>query len=428
MSTADKAITFAVASSSTTPTWIDTAIAGGWTVGTWARISGPSPTHGLSVTNTIRSVKTVDPSDSRFQGIIKNWSGGWLAPNYGTYGSFGVGVGGGHGDNSGYTGNDVFRFDLGTRLWSEIHARQSGAVDQTFGDFANGSTQAMHTYFTWAATPALPGHPSGMLVIGRSSADSGLATPQAARPYGRSFDLATKVWTRLDQIPGSATRNCWTQACSGIWDTTRSRYWLWAIANNGQTNTTFAALNPLAAAGSQWAETRPANSGGGHGWSSQGIEQVLVHDTVRDVIITLDYRTVDGAKYLFPGSPGTFFANNPTGFPITETGTPPVKSEGGGIDWSTKDNCAYYWTGATTSTVYKFAYASGSVGSQGVSGNLAYNWSMITNTGANTVTPVTQVDNDGKTYNRFRVARYGNTQIAVTVTDVDGAVYAFRIS
>lgn len=410
------------------PAWVTNSLAS-WPDGTWTRISGSSPDLGLSATNTVRDVKTVDPSDSRFQGIIKNWSGGWLAPDYGTYGSFGIGIGGGHGSNTGYTGSDVFRFDLGTRTWTEIHARQETTLDTTFGEYPDGSTAAMHTYFTWVATPALPGHPSGMLLIPRSSASSSLNTPAAVVPYARGMDLATGVWTRYDQIPGghvAGDNDSWTEACASVWDTTRNKMWFWAMSNP-QAESNFAALDPLASSGSQWTETRPTNPNGGHGWSSNGIEQVLVHDTVRDIIITLDFRATGTIKYLFPGSPGTYNTTGTTAFPITETGTAPPKGEGRGFAWSTLCNCAYFWTGATTDTVYQLKYASGVVGSQGVAGNLTYNWSMVTS-GANTVTPATQDDNDAKVYNRFRIVRYGDVEFAVTVTSVDGPVYAFRIS
>ena len=427
MATATKQILFSVTESNY-PAWIDTAIANGWAVGTWAAISGSSPTHGLSATNVMRDVKTVNPSDSLFQGILRNWCGGAFAPDLGAFGTYIAALGGGHG---GYTGNDGFGFDVDTRTWSQLWPRSSGSLNATFGEYPDGAPSCYHTYQQVFATPALPGYSAGIFGAPKSVNSTSGPTPSVSVPYPHVIDLANigGGWTRLDVIPGSASRDSWTEAMSTVWDESRSSLWLWAFSEP-QTDNTFATLNPIASPGVQWTEYRPANPNDGHGWFQNGIEMIGFIDTVRDILVLLDYRTNDTIRYLKLASPTEFNTNGATGWTIAETGSAPINGpfgEGRGIDWSTKDNCAYLWTGATTANVHKLAYSSGSVGSQGVSGNLSYAWSSVLS-GSNTVIPVTQEENNTKIYNRFRIVRFGDIEIALAVTHVDGSMYAFRLS
>lgn len=411
------------------PAWAATVIANGLDYGEWAKIGGPGCTNGLSDTNVPRDVKTVNPSDAEFDGIVNNWSGGAWAPDYGNFGGLIVGPGGGH---TGYPGNDSFIWDSDTRTWRQLWPDTSTtSLNVTFGEYADGSPSGFHTYQQILATPALSGHSQGLLVLIKSVSTTEGETVASSTPYPHYLDLANPAagWTRLDAIPDNATRNSWKEAEATVWDTTRNKVWLWAISNP-HANTVFASLDPLASPGSQWAQTRPANANDGHGWNANGTEQVIFRDTVNDVIVTLDWNDNDNMRYLFPASPGTYNTNGTTGFPITEAGSWPAKTEGGAVGWSTRDSAAYFWGGATHADVYRLKQTSGSLGSQGVAGSVTYTSTDVL-AGSNSITPATQGHNDDKVYGRGEVVEYlvnGVTEVfMIAFTEIDGPVYVFRI-
>jgi hypothetical protein len=430
MASAVKTISFTVSGSvSTYPDWINTAISNGWAVGTWARLSGSTASHGLTTTNTLRSVKTFSPgtvgdvSTSGINGIMWNWCGGWACRSLGTYGTLGVGIGGGH---SGYDFDDVFGWDVATRTWAQLHAAQTTAYNTTFGEYADGAPGAIHSYFQNVAFPAIAGYPKGGLIVPLTAITPGTSDAEAnnriAYPHVLNFNDGT--WARMDQLPNAATRTGWFGAVSGIWDKTRSRHLFWS-ARSEQTNNHFSALDPTAAPGSQWTDYTPSIGSGGPFWNLGGIEQCLVIDPVRDIMISLDWRQTKTIRYVKLATPTAAFANTNTTWSITETGTSPSRAEGIGIDWSETLNAAYCWRG-DSANVYRLAYASGSLGSPGVAGNLTYAWSNVLS-GSNTITPTLQNFNSQKIYNRFRIFDYGDVVIATTVTNADGPVWGFRL-
>jgi hypothetical protein len=58
---------------------------------------------------------------------------------------------------------------------------------------------------------------------------------------------------------------------------------------------------------------------------------------------------------------------------------------------------------------------------------IVYQWRGITDLAKNTILPMEQDANPSKIYNRFRIATYGDFEIALVMTVTDDAVYAFRI-
>lgn len=406
------------------PAWVSTIISGGLQYGEWAKVGGVGCTHGLTDTNKPRDVKTVNPSTNEFDGITNNWSGGVWAPDAGNFGKLYIGPGGGH---KGYPYNDVFEWDANSRVWAQTRAASSGAIDATFGEYSDGSPVGHHTYDEAQATPSLPGYPDGIYILPKSVNDTEGQTPSVSTPYSHFLDLANPSagWVRLDPIPRNATRDSWTEAFASLWDRTRSCYVLWAMSQP-QTLTTLARLNPLASPGSQWTEYSPANPNGGHGWNNNGIEQVLFHDESLDIYVTFDWTSTATEKYLLATSLTTFNVNGTTGFPITESGSMPSKTSGGALNWCVRDQCAYWWGGATIADVYRFKYLSGSKGSQGVAGNVTYVSSNV-KAGTNTIIPATQGANDQKVYGRGQIVEWGNDVFLISFTDSDGNVYAFRV-
>jgi len=410
------------------PQWIRDAIAAGWDVGEWAEISDTSPDFSLSATNRPRDVKSVNSSDPTFDGITNDWTGGGFASDMGSHGAYIIGVGGGH---SSYGGNDVFSFDLSTRTWSEVWPDTStGSTGNQYGEYADGSPLCFHTYFYPSATPALDGYPDGIYLVPKGVDSTSGQTPSVSVAYGHFIDLANpgNGWARLDEIPDSSTRIWgWAQSGAGVWDKTRDKYWLWSInyETGGHGDNFFASLDPLASAGNQWIDDRPANANDGHGWSNNGIDQAIVHDPDQDIIISFDFRNANVVQYLKPDNPSQYYLNKPTAWPITESGSAPSKTGAGGAGWSEHRDAAIWWPSFGSDEVYEFKYSSGSQGSQGTAGDLTYTWSSIT-AGTSTVTPL--YNGEAGEYNRFQIVTYDDYEIAIAITNVDGPVYAFRIS
>jgi hypothetical protein len=415
------------------PPWIAQAIAAGWQVGTWARISGATPGFGLSATNVMRDVKTVNPTDVNFQRSLSSWNGGARAPALGAYQSMLVGLGGAHSrSGSGYEGNDLFRFDLGTRAWTQLRpatANYNALTGNSFGEFPDGSPLPTHTYFQLACTGPLPGFPNGLLISPRAVSNYDDSTVAVATRYPHWLDLAnpTAPWVRGDPIVGADTRNAWQYSPSGFWDAVRGHYVFLAVTR-AQTANIVATLNPLASPGGQWTN-RPPGAGAAHFWSGNGIAQSIVHDPIRDIVIFFDYRYTDTIRYLKPADLSQYRLSTSTAWLISETGTPPTrKVEGAGVDWSPALGAVLYWPGAAEANVFRLAYASGAQGAIGVDGNLTYNWTNIT-APSNTLQPQSQVENPDQVFNRFQVFSYsGGVEIAIAVNTVDGSVDAFLVS
>ena len=145
--------------------------------------------------------------------IFDAWCGGAYAPSFGALGSL-LHMGGGHGD---YGGNEVYRFDFSSRLWSratEPHpydfddSGPSGTFpwDPAWGDFLDdGSPVSSHNYgCLFAMTGAQAHNANGKLVyplmgaVGRGAVNI---------PRAHALDLDTLRWERLGATSGPSTQN-----------------------------------------------------------------------------------------------------------------------------------------------------------------------------------------------------------------------------
>lgn len=416
------------------PPWVAQAIANGWQVGTWARVSGPTPSFGLAPTNVIQSVKTVNPGDANFFRMLSSWTGGALAPALGAFQSCLVGVGGAHSKGGGgYEGNDVFRFDIGSRVWSELRAATPdyrNLTGNSFGEFPDGSPLPTHTYFGLACTGPLPGYPNGLLIMPRSVSNYDDSTVAVATRYPHWLDLANPGagWVRGDAIINSDVRDSWAYSPTGLWDPVRRRYVLFALART-QADNLVASLDPTAAPGAQWTFHAP-DGASAHYWYQNGIGQSGAYDPIRDIFVLFDYRNTDTVRYLKANALNERRTTGSTAWLITELGTPPVagRREGAGVAWSTTRNAIIYWPGDFYASVFEFKYESGTLGANGVDGSLAYRWTNLTS-GANTITPSSHTENPTQVFNKFTVASYADgAEVAFSITDVNNSVDAFLIS
>lgn len=153
MGRASKQLLFTVTANSY-PAWVDTAIANGWIAGTWSRISGVAPTHGLSATSVI-NINALDPgiaalhASDGHNAVCSAWAGAVFLRNNSTHGTYGISNGG----HNNYYGNEFYGFDLGTREWARMtepyptpNFPVSSGVWPAHGLQVNGSPAVEHTY------------------------------------------------------------------------------------------------------------------------------------------------------------------------------------------------------------------------------------------------------------------------------------------
>ena len=160
------------------PAWVPAP--GQWAavgLNTLVDVQGPSPVSGDGFATN--------------NGFHKIWAGGAYAPHYGgTYGSMIYGPNGGH--NS-YDGNDVYAYDIESRLCLLAKATYNPTSDgiNSFGEFPDGSPCPPHGYDAHVVLPNVGA--SGSLVVPATYNDLDLANWCS---WSHLLDLATGKWSR----------------------------------------------------------------------------------------------------------------------------------------------------------------------------------------------------------------------------------------
>ena len=321
-------------------------------------------------------------------GVINDWTGGAFATGYGSYGALIV-WGGGH---QGYYGNEVYAFDLGTRMWKRLSDPYpnpqftSLTPDYPLGLFPDGTPTAAHTY------EFVDYHPGSNSFIDFRGSGDNLGGYDVSGAYMFSFDSLT--WRHGPIDPK-------THSSSGGWsayDSSRDVFWVHPGFYTG--NAALAKFDP-----------NVANADGTYGaWTDYAFKipasyAVAARDPVNDVILAAGTLGLVGIDL-----------KNPNGDAITLTTGGSVQSLSGrsGWDWSPVRQAFIFWSGAG---VYE-------VKQSGSNWKTAqWMWTNLTNSG-NTVTPDYGVNG---VYSRFRLVDYDEMELAVTVNSVTGSVYVFRI-
>ncbi len=134
------------------------------------------------------------------QGFL-TWTSGIYAPELGTMGSY-VKFGGGH---KGYAGNEVYRFDVATRLWSRMgnpspYSDAAGNIDQ-YGAFPDGKPAAPHNYQTMGIRFASSGGGTyGSLIQATVPACDENGSLRSGAWW--QFDFAQQTWKRFIDSTG----------------------------------------------------------------------------------------------------------------------------------------------------------------------------------------------------------------------------------
>ncbi len=393
---------------------LSSALACLWATSSWAQSAPSAPSWVLDIApgtwaavggNTLSSVDARNdpaanpnyPNSAPWSGstgitsLIEAWCGGALATRYGTKGGL-IAHGGGH---KNYYGNEVYVFDLATRMWKrESNPYPSPNMDSGYanGTFPDGTPTATHTY------DFLDYHPASNSFV-RLRADRNNAGGYNVS-IAHMFSFDTHKWTR------SPVNSGFTSAPGGwsAYDSKRDVFWV----EGGESGTDFAKFDP-----------NVSNGDGTRGsWTNYSrkvgaLYTVGAYDPVHDAITVADFGASGNVWGVDPANPGSAAVRLP------EAGSAPSKDSSSGWEWSDIRKAFIYWRRGAD--VYEFKLT----GSNWKSG--PWTWQRITG-GGNSVTPTANGSQYGVgDYSRFRVMRYSDAEIAMVVTGINSPVYVFRM-
>lgn len=389
------------------PSWVDQAIDAGWVAGTWARISGTSPSHGLSPSTAghinIDALEPVvggtNPGAGQYS-VVRAWAGGAFATGYGTYGSL-VMWNGGH-DN--YYGNEVYAFDMATRDWNRLtdpYPTPGFPISEGWWPahtgHPNGSPSVPHTYDTLTYDASR----NSLWSMRRQSNNGGSADP----PSASRFDFATLQWTR-----GTWGTSAGTFAAGG-----------WSSYDAGRDLILMHGGGGLSVSDTLITFTPATGAFATVAISSSGHSDLAQTDGVADYSTTDDFHAIvrgsNGATVY--GIPGASLGT--TRVALTTSGTGPT-GDSHGWQWSAlRESFIRYPTNG--SSVYQLTKSG-----TGAWQSSTWVWSLLTT--ASTNAPEDMEANG--CYSKFQLVQYGTVEMAVVVKRTGdtgtGAVYAFRLS
>lgn len=301
----------------------------------WVPEPGTIAAISLNTVNDVRPLDWTTPLGD-LEGVFQSWGGGVYAPELGALGSLLVGGTGGHNN---YDGNEVYRYDIDTRLWSRIGEPTHVMVDATL--YANtlgeikaeygggvGVKAALHTYAgQFYVKPSLAGNTNGYFCT----------APHTPTQICHKYDLdavGVNGWSRVSDSASAVSGNgMYPSAC---WDSVRERVWFFTIGSYR--------LHYMPWSTKEWVAT--------NAWSnSRGTTTPFDYCPLHDLLV--QYQNYLGDEYL-----GVVDPDNPTSWiAIPYTGTGPTKSDGttryAAMTWCDDLNCFLLYMGEGSKTVYK---------------------------------------------------------------------------
>ena len=375
--------------SATPPDWVAGIQPGTWTAISLNRMADVDPENDPQVNPNY-------PGGAPWRGnsgqscVLDCWNGGVLASGYGSHGAL-LTYGGGH---FGYGGSEVYAFDLGTRRWTRVtdpYPTPNMNYNYNNGKFPDGSPVPAHTY---DYVDYHPGTNSFVLL----RAHTNVATASIGLPIAYMLDLDTGQW-RNSQRAGDGL----ALFSGGFSCYDRNRDVFWAMGPYAQSR--FAQFNP-----------NGRNSDGTYGrWTNYPKDNIDIDgmaecDPNHDVMIYTQFRgnTQMWARDL--SNP------NATRVAVTQTGDIPPRSGRHAWEWSEKRQ-SFIYNLHGSADVYEFKLDANDF-TRGT-------WRKLTSS-SNSVTPQSMQTANG-IYSRFRIARYGDEEVAVLINRRDGQVYAWRM-
>ncbi len=412
------------------------------TPGCWYRISGDRPDLDLSTTppgtrylvdndpakdvklNPARGSKEIlrrflgRRPHSPWQGragcpaITEAWNGAVFASRFGASGSM-VLFGGGHDD---YFGSDVHAFDLSTRQWSRI---SDGYVSGRASEYGAG---AVYPNAVYPDGSPLPPHTYGYVqydVIGNDylllKGQTELGPDVKATPIPHMFNLNSLKWRRGPKHPSAIlSSGGWT-----AWDAPRKILW----GHSGDSGNGFIGFSPDGDNGDgtfgSWTPLYPKKI------QTRADHNAMAMDPVRDIIVVV----VSASNALFaidPNEPGRQIVR------LSSSDNQPAISEYAALEYAPNLDRLIYYCANGGPQICSIAAPPGSTWPQLTSGT--WSWQSLLSD-ANPLDPIAHAEatsayavNKSHTFGRFRVATYGQIDVAILVRHTDVPVYAMRLN
>jgi hypothetical protein len=400
--------------------------------GRWCRISGNAPDLGLSPTPVgTRYLEDNDPAHDSvlnppmnlkerarrqlgrewiapwsgrvgFSSITEAWNGAVYASRCGQSGAMIV-FGGGHND---YFGSDVHAFDLASREWRRL---TTGFVT---GDRDHYGKGAIYCDAVYPDGSPLPPHTYDYIqydevgndfILLKGQTELGPNVQAAAIPH--LFNLDSLTWRRGPRHQ-SAILN------SGgftTWDAKRRLLWGHS-GDDGGGNALVAfspdGTHPDGTAGT-WREFHPGKLTG-----EANHNAMQIHPEEDSILVSLHAR--DSLAFINPKNPGIAIA------PVESVGPKPRIQEYAALEYSTGIRSFVYYSASDGANLYAIDWTAKA------------RWRPLsTRSSLDPVADaVAQSDhhvNQAHTFGRFRIANFGETDLAILVRHVDSPVYALRL-
>jgi hypothetical protein len=347
-----------------------------------------------------------------FAAITEAWNGAVFASRFGASGSM-VLFGGGHND---YFGSDVHAFDLCTRQWSRI---SDGYVSGGADAYGAG---AIYPNAVYPDGSPLPPHTYGYVqydAIGNDylllKGQTELGPDVKATPIPHMFNLNSLKWRRGPRHPSAILGSGgWT-----TWDGARRILW----GHSGDNGNAFIGFSPDGDNGDgtfgSWTMLYPKKV------RADGDHNVMQIDPVRDLIAVM-FSASNSLYAIDPSAPDRELVR------LVSCGNQPVISEYAALEYAPNLDQFVYYSANDGPQVYAIKAPAGSGWSQVTEGS--WTWRCILNDD-NRLDPISHAQalssygvNRSHTFGRFRVATYGETDVAILVRHTDTPVYAMRLT
>jgi len=292
--------------------------------------------------------------------IWRDWNGGVFAPTMGVLGSM-LCHGGGH---WGYSGNEVIRYDIATRVWSRLNnpanygfnkdgwvpfTKAPAAVVNSYGSFPDGTPNPLHYYngIEYVPSDAGGGTLGSIVFMHRMNSNSDVTDFQWWK-----FDIATLTWSHGPTCIKISSLNG-NQYVGLTYDSKRKG--IWRVDINADVNSNGLSFYSLTT-GQQY--DVPLNSGNSFSLGRPG-SGMISYNAARDCLVVFRYVSavaqlacVDLSSFTLgvsPFAPTHQITQSGTGHPLLVGGTsyPPL------LEWCPYDGNYYCVNWPTNSRMYK---------------------------------------------------------------------------
>ena len=408
--------------------------------GRWYRISGDDPELGLPATpHGTRYIRDNDPAyddnlnaarglkeslrrllgrrprsawhgRTGFPAITEAWNGAVFASRFGASGSMVI-FGGGHND---YFGSDVHAFDISTRQWRRI---SDGYVSGAANEYGPG---AVYPDAVYPDGSPLPPHTYGYVqydvqgndyLLFKGQTELGPQVKSVAIPH--VFNLDSLTWRRGPRHP-SAILN------SGGWTTwDAKRRVMWGHSGDDGGGNAFVGFYPDGdnsdGTFGSWGKHYPNKLPGAANHNAMQI------DPTRDIIVVV-VAALDALYAIDPNNPDRQI------IPLTSFGDKPLISEYAALEYAPNLDRLVYYSANDGPHLYSIAAPR----EPPLTDN-PWTWkALVDEDGLNPIDDAKAISNypvnRTHTFGRFRIARYGQIDLAILVRHIDTPVYAMRLT